>query len=78
MPVAPTEFRVGIFLIEFALIFGFSLLSLALIGWRIRRLTGYDAFSNRYYLYAGAAVAVVVAFIRVIISNEKDLGRAFF
>jgi hypothetical protein len=69
--------RIFIFLLEFALIFGFSLLSMSFIGWRIRNYTGFDAFSNRNYLYAGAAVAVVIAFFRVIIINEEKMGRAF-
>jgi len=72
-----TNDRVILFLVEFGVIFGLTLLSMFLLRWRIQRYSGSDIFSNKKYLYVALGISVVVAFVRVILFNEEKKGRAF-
>lgn len=75
---APVEGRIGVFLIEFVLIFVLTVIGIGFLAWRIKRYSGTDMFSDRNYLFAGVAIAIAVAVIRLISFNERETGRAFF
>ena len=75
---APMEGRIGVFLIEFGLIFVLTAIGLAFLAWRIKLYSGTDMFSDRNYLLAGVAITIAVAVIRLVSFNERKTGRAFF
>ena len=71
----PAEGHVGVFLIEFSLIFLITVAGLALLGWHF---AGTNFFSDRNYLFVGLAIAVILALGRLVLYNERKMGRAFF
>ena len=75
---APVEGRIGVFLIEFGLVFVLTAVGFAFLAWRIKQYSGTDIFSSRNYLLAGVAVTIAVAVIRLMAFNERKTGRAFF